>query len=101
MLQPLFSITKANSQVKFDTPLYGLTEYVSNGGHIIFWPKAGFYNEFNAYGKRIDYYLNYSGAAQTFNLQPENTIDLLFAKPLQKNSMVVLKPWNVLITGHQ
>ena len=38
----------------------------------------------NAAGKRIDYYLNYSGTPQTFNLHSVNCIDLLSNKLLQK-----------------
>ena len=55
----------------------------------------------NAAGKRIDYYLNYSGTPQTFTLHSVNCIDLLSNKLLQKNSTVVLKPWDLMVTIQQ
>jgi len=55
----------------------------------------------NSYGKKIDYYLNYSNTVQTFALQSESNIDLLSDKPVLKNSLIVLKPWDLVVIERQ
>ena len=41
------------------------------------------------------------GTQQTFNVQAENCMDLLSNKLLQKNSTIVLKPWDLMVTIQQ
>ena len=55
----------------------------------------------NATGKRINYYINYSGTPQTFTLYSVNCMDLLLNKLSKKNSTVVLKPWDLMLLIQQ
>jgi beta-galactosidase len=48
-------------------------------------------------GKRIHYYLNYSGLAQTFKYPYSGATDLLTGKPFEKGQAVSLNPWDLSI----
>ena len=54
----------------------------------------------NATGKRINYYINYSGTPQTFTLHPNNYMDLILNN-LQPKTFTCFKPRDFMVTTQQ
>jgi beta-galactosidase len=52
---------------------------------------------FNRFGKRIHYYLNYSGSAQRFVYSYADGVDLPTSQPMAHGQTVTVQPWDVVI----
>ncbi len=55
----------------------------------------------NRFGKRIDYYLNYTNSARQFVYPYADRVDLPTSRPIAHGQTVTVQPWNLVIVDEK